>query len=102
MNEQNDKTELTDQAVVSELVEENARLKAENDKLVAVSVAVGKCSPTEVPPSVFDAWQGTDTVMKYSNQMELLNALHDWMMKKAPQHYKGSGLYLDVQASLAR
>lgn len=29
--------------------------------------------------------------------LKLLNGVHSWFIQKAPEHYKGCGLFLDVQ-----
>ena len=34
------------------------------------------------------------------NHLELLRSLHDWFLSQAPQHYKGCGLCIDVEAAL--
>ena len=32
---------------------------------------------------------------------KLLRSVHDWFLQKAPDHYKGCGLYIDVEAELS-
>ena len=43
----------------------------------------------------------TEQDAKLEQEQDLLRLLHVWFLKKAPEHYKGCGLYFDVIAALS-
>ena len=50
----------------------------------------------EIPPRDGEQKSETQATERY-----LLRLLHGWFLKKAPEHYKGCGLYIDVIAALS-
>ena len=43
-----------------------------------------------------------DLLAENERLKEVLGIVHDWFLKQAPEHYKGTGAYLDVQTLLGR